>query len=71
MKVAVIFSVAAPTNVGFVWKWRARDSNQESAQDFVFYADCVADAKHCGYMAQELQARGPNAPARGFGDRLS
>jgi hypothetical protein len=70
MKVAVVYSVTATTAVGYSWRWCAADNGQKSAEEFVFYADCLADASRYGYTVEAVHPQGENAPARGFGNGL-
>lgn len=45
---AVIFSIPMATSSGFAWRWRAEDDSKESAEAFLYYADCLTDAKRNG-----------------------
>jgi hypothetical protein len=49
MKTAVIVSCPASSAPGYVWKWRARGGTQESSSTFVYFYDCVQDARSSGY----------------------
>jgi hypothetical protein len=60
MQVAVIFSVPLTLTAGFGWRWRSEDYKQESADWFVFYADCVADAKRKGYRIKLAHVASPS-----------
>ena len=57
MKTAIVFSVPMTTSRDFGWRWRAEDFAHESAEWFVFYRDCVADANRHGYSVRESQDR--------------
>jgi hypothetical protein len=46
---------------GFVWKWRASNGKQQSASTFVYFYDCVENARCAGY-AVELDVALPKTP---------
>jgi hypothetical protein len=53
MKSADIFWVSVGGGDGqpkFAWKWRSEDRRKESASAFVYFYECVEDAKRNGYM---------------------
>ena len=55
MKTATIFWVSAGGGDGqpkFAWKWRSEDKLKESASAFVYFYECVEDAKRNGYAPQ-------------------
>ena len=49
MKTAVIVSCPVSSAPGYAWKWRAVGGTQESASTFVYFYDCVQDARSAGY----------------------
>ena len=67
MKKAVMFSVPCSHQNGYVWRWRCIDSQEESAEAFSFYHDCLTDAQKRGYEVNVTPSRGSNAPG---GERL-
>ena len=62
MKTAEIYSAPLTQSGLFGWKWRSQAHNAESGHWFVFYRDCVVDAKRNGYQVQTWQ------PQRGGDD---
>lgn len=46
----------------FLWKWRSKDGRAESRQAFVFFYDCMEDARRNGYGFEIQQAQGESAP---------
>ena len=62
MKPALVFSIPSKTANGYCWRWRSLDGEAESAESFVYYFDCLADARANGYVAQPTQAQGTTAP---------
>lgn len=55
MKTADIFWVSVGGGDGqpkFAWKWRSEDKRKESASAFVYFYECVEDAKRNGYTPQ-------------------
>jgi hypothetical protein len=56
-KTAKIVSVRSSDAHGFHWIWRSRDNAQRSATTFVYFYECVQDARRAGF-AVEL----PNHP---------
>jgi len=61
-KKAVVFSVPAAHENGYIWRWRSVDSAVESAQPFSFYHDCLKDAREHGYQVELAHASGASAP---------
>jgi hypothetical protein len=51
-KTAKIVPVATPDASGFAWKWRASDGVTESTSIFVYYYECVEDARSTGYAVE-------------------
>ena len=49
MKTAVIVSCPTRTAPGYAWKWRAAGGKQESTSSFLYFYDCVEDARSAGY----------------------
>jgi hypothetical protein len=62
MKPAVIFSIPMTTTTGYCWRWRAVDGKNDSADSFVYYYDCVTNARANGYDVEPTRARGDKAP---------
>ena len=56
MKTAVIFSIPAATAAGYAWKWRASAGKHHSASTFIYYYECVENARSAGY-AVDLAGR--------------
>ena len=50
MKNAEIYSVSGVPPHGYVWKWRSPDGKIMSKEAFVFYFDCVTNARSKGYV---------------------
>lgn len=65
MKPAVIFSIPSITSPGYCWRWRSVDGKTDSESQFVYYHDCLADAKAKGYSVRFEAARGNTAPGWG------
>ena len=49
MKTAVIISVPVTAAPGYAWKWRSPDGKQQSPSTFVYFYDCVEDARRAGF----------------------
>ena len=62
MKPAVIFSIPMTTSPGYCWRWRSVDGKTDSKVPFVYYHDCLADAKTNGHSVELAIARGDTAP---------
>jgi hypothetical protein len=65
MKQAVMFSIPTTTAPGYCWRWRSVDGKTDSAQQFTYYHDCLADATANGYSIQQTVAQGDTAPGYG------
>ena len=52
MATAVVYSVKVATNAGFVWKWRSSDKKKQSSSTFVYFYECVEDARGAGYTVE-------------------
>ena len=65
MKCAVLFSVPTKADVGYWWRWRSVDGEACSQKSFVYYYDCLADARAQGYEAQIEMAVGARSPGYG------
>ena len=64
MKTAIIFSVPTKTcAAGFCWRWRSADGKAASAEWFVYYYECLADARANGYDPQPLGTIGQSSPS--------
>ena len=48
-KTAQIYSVRTPDAQGFCWAWRGSDGKQQSPENFVYFYECVEDARRAGY----------------------
>lgn len=65
MKPAIIFSIPLTTSPGYCWRWRSADGKTDSKEHFVYYYECLVDAKANGYSVQLVGAHGDTAPGRG------
>ncbi len=65
MKPAVIFSIPSTTSPGYCWRWRSVDGNTDSTEQFVYYYDCLANARANGYSVLPMEAHGATAPGHG------
>ena len=65
MKRAVIFSIPMTTSPGYCWRWRSLDGKTDSMEPFVYYYDCLANARANGYAVQPTDVFGENGPRRG------
>jgi len=57
MKKAEIYAAAAGHSPGYAWKWRCMIDKTHSRHAFLFYYDCVADAKEKGYEVELKQVK--------------
>ena len=57
---AHIYSISAETEPGYVWKWR--NGKEQSKRSFVYYYDCVNDARQHGHDVELSRAVGLTAP---------
>jgi hypothetical protein len=48
-KTAEIFSVGTSDKNGFQWAWRCLETKQQSRKHFVYFYECVEDARAAGY----------------------
>ena len=62
MKPAIIFSIPAKTSPGYCWRWRSADGKTDSKGAFVYYHDCLADARVHGHAVEPAVAHGDTAP---------
>jgi hypothetical protein len=58
-----VYSIEVAQAPGYAWKWRSAGGAIESAQRFVYYYDCVSDAREQGYTVDLVRARGSAAPS--------
>lgn len=58
-KLHTVPSVEAP---GYAWKWRGDDQRKDCAKTFVFYHDCLSDAREHGYHVELARPHGVTAP---------
>ena len=52
MKTAVIISVPVTAAPSYAWKWRSPDGKQHSPSTFVYFYDCVQDARRAGFAIE-------------------
>ena len=62
MMKAELFPIAANQSPGYVWKWRSVESATESSDSFIYYHDCLADAREKGYTVELSVAQGHASP---------
>ena len=65
MKPAVIFSIPTTTGPGYCWRWRSADGTTDSTEPFLYYFDCLTDAKANGYSVEATETHGDTAPGHG------
>jgi len=51
-RAAQVFPLRTPAVHGFHWKWRCVDGSNESATTFIYFFDCVEDARRAGYCVE-------------------
>ena len=51
-KTAQIFSVRTSDANGFRWAWRSSPPKRESSSSFVYFYECVQDARAAGYAVE-------------------
>jgi hypothetical protein len=51
-RAAQVFPVRTPDVHGFHWKWRCVDGTKESTTSFIYFFDCVEDARRAGYCVE-------------------
>ena len=56
MKIAEIYSIPIRSRSGFGWKWRSADGQVVSRDWFIYFYDCLSDARKRGYHV-ELKSR--------------
>jgi hypothetical protein len=61
-KKAQVYSVRIAGDSSFAWKWRSADGARQSPGAFVYFFDCVTDAKKSGYAVDLVPAHGAGAP---------
>jgi hypothetical protein len=61
---AVIFSVPLHSTTGYCWRWRSVDGKTDSGDSFIYYYDCLSDARAKGYDVEPERPHGENAPGR-------
>jgi hypothetical protein len=66
-KKAQVYSVSIAGEASFAWKWRSADGARHSPGAFVYFFDCVQDAKKSGYAVDMVPARGSSAPGNSDG----
>lgn len=52
MKTAQIFSISSAEAHGFRWAWRSSDASEQSRVDFIYFYECVEDARAAGYSVE-------------------
>ena len=58
---ARVFPVASSNAHGFHWMWRSADGSRESRSAFLYFFDCLEDARAAGYSVEEVGSSGTNA----------
>jgi hypothetical protein len=48
-KMAHVFPVRTADAHCFAWRWRGSDGAREASSSFVYFYDCVEDARRAGY----------------------
>jgi hypothetical protein len=61
-KAAEIYSIPIKTEPGFAWKWRSRDGTTVCAECFLYYHDCLVNARRKGYHVELKSPYGANRP---------
>jgi hypothetical protein len=51
-KTAIIISVRSADAHGFQWIWRSADEKHRCAKTFVYFYDCVEDARRAGFTVE-------------------
>jgi hypothetical protein len=62
MKSAELYPVSIPAPPGFVWKWRSVDGATVSRECFMYFHDCLADARARGYSVEIERVYGAARP---------
>jgi hypothetical protein len=62
MNTAQIYSIPIKSASGFGWKWRSAEGETVSRQWFIFYYDCLSDARRRGYHVELQRRHGPDSP---------
>lgn len=70
MRTAVIVSCPVRKAPGYVWKWHAEGGTRESSSTFVYFYDCVQDARAAGY-AVDLPGDSTKAAGGGYRNGLA
>ena len=70
MKHAEVYSVPIRGTDRFEWRWRALGARHASSRCFMFYFDCLEDARLNGYQVQLDHARGVTAPGAAAGRNM-
>jgi hypothetical protein len=66
-RTAQIVPVSVQGSPDFRWEWRSQDGRDKSAASFVYYHECVEDARHAGFDVElgGSQAKNVDGSARG------
>jgi hypothetical protein len=64
VRTAEIFSVITPEEYGFRWAWRSSDGTQQSPAKFVYFYECVEDARRAGYSVELTGTRAKTVDGR-------
>jgi hypothetical protein len=51
-KSAQLIAVQSSDPAGFRWKWRSPDDGNQSKTTFVYFFDCLQDARNAGYAVE-------------------
>jgi len=69
-RTAQIIPISVQGSQDFRWEWRSHDGKEKSAESFVYYHQCVEDARQAGFDVDlsGAQARNVDGSTR---DKLS
>jgi hypothetical protein len=56
MKAAVLFGMPVNAVPGYCWQWRSVDHTTKSIERFIYYYECLTDARPKGYDPQIQKA---------------
>jgi len=65
MKSAVLFSELMKAAPCYCWRWRSDDGKTTSTRSFVYYLQCLADARANGYEVRTQIGVGASSPRAG------
>ena len=55
---AEVFPVAAASPHGFYWKWRSVDGTAKSSREYLYFYDCLENARAAGYLVDFSRLKG-------------